>query len=153
VRPSAAFDPTQKDASYESTSRATTTRSGDFAYWDDEGYLYICDRTTDMTISGGMNSYPAEDRGGAEQPPRSTTRGCSGSTVGRVGRGRARHGWCGRRCRRWPARRSPCSRASTWPFQGPRSVDFMDELPASGSGKILKRQLRAPSGPAGPPVG
>ena len=29
-------------------------------------------------------------------------------------------------------------------YKVPRSVDFMDELPRTGSGKILKRQLRAP---------
>jgi fatty-acyl-CoA synthase/long-chain acyl-CoA synthetase len=33
---------------------------GDIAYWDDEGFLYICDRKKDMIISGGMNIYPAE---------------------------------------------------------------------------------------------
>jgi fatty-acyl-CoA synthase/long-chain acyl-CoA synthetase len=29
-------------------------------------------------------------------------------------------------------------------YKVPRSVDFIDELPRTGSGKILKRQLRAP---------
>jgi long-chain acyl-CoA synthetase len=29
-------------------------------------------------------------------------------------------------------------------YKVPRSVDFMDELPRTGSGKLLKRQLRAP---------
>jgi acyl-CoA synthetase (AMP-forming)/AMP-acid ligase II len=29
-------------------------------------------------------------------------------------------------------------------YKVPRSVDFVDELPRTGSGKILKRQLRAP---------
>jgi acyl-CoA synthetase (AMP-forming)/AMP-acid ligase II len=33
---------------------------GDVAYLDDEGYVYICDRRSDMIISGGMNIYPAE---------------------------------------------------------------------------------------------
>ncbi len=33
---------------------------GDVAYFDDEGYLYICDRKKDMIISGGVNIYPAE---------------------------------------------------------------------------------------------
>ena len=34
--------------------------SGDIGYLDDEGFLYICDRLTDMVISGGENVYPAE---------------------------------------------------------------------------------------------
>jgi len=29
-------------------------------------------------------------------------------------------------------------------YKVPRSVDYLDELPRTGSGKILKRQLRAP---------
>ncbi len=35
-------------------------RSGDVAYFDDEGFFYICDRVKDMIISGGENVYPAE---------------------------------------------------------------------------------------------
>ena len=33
---------------------------GDIGYLDDEGYLYVCDRKSDMVISGGVNIYPAE---------------------------------------------------------------------------------------------
>ena len=32
---------------------------------DENGYLYIADRRTDMVISGGVNIYPRRDRGGA----------------------------------------------------------------------------------------
>lgn len=35
-------------------------RSGDVAYFDAEGFYYICDRVKDMIISGGENIYPAE---------------------------------------------------------------------------------------------
>ncbi|AKH68577.1 acyl-CoA synthetase (AMP-forming)/AMP-acid ligase II [Spongiibacter sp. IMCC21906] len=35
-------------------------RTGDGAYFDDEGFYYICDRLKDMIISGGENIYPAE---------------------------------------------------------------------------------------------
>lgn len=33
---------------------------GDLGYLDEEGFLYICDRESDMVISGGVNIYPAE---------------------------------------------------------------------------------------------
>jgi long-chain acyl-CoA synthetase len=33
---------------------------GDIGYLDEEGYLFICDRKSDMVISGGVNIYPAE---------------------------------------------------------------------------------------------
>ena len=33
---------------------------GDMGYLDEEGFLYVCDRDSDMVISGGVNIYPAE---------------------------------------------------------------------------------------------
>ena len=55
--------------SYDASSRGDFHTVGDIAYWDDEGYLYICDRKTDMIISGGMNIYPAEIEAALEQHP------------------------------------------------------------------------------------
>src|SRR6266700_1907834 len=70
VRSKGAFDTYYKnDASYESNSHGDFHTVGDVAYWDDEGYLYICDRKTDMIISGGMNIYPAEIEAALEQHP------------------------------------------------------------------------------------
>jgi acyl-CoA synthetase (AMP-forming)/AMP-acid ligase II len=42
------------------TFRPTGVWSGDLGRLDDEGYLYIAGRKTDMIISGGFNVYPAE---------------------------------------------------------------------------------------------
>jgi bile acid-coenzyme A ligase len=42
---------------------------GDMGYLDDDGYLYIADRRTDMIVRGGANVYPAEVEGVLMQHP------------------------------------------------------------------------------------
>ena len=48
----------------EEKTRASRARGmftvGDIGYLDADGYLYLCDRKSDMIISGGVNIYPAE---------------------------------------------------------------------------------------------
>ena len=145
VRSKSAFDTYYKnDDSYAASSRGDFHTVGDIAYWDDEGYLYICDRKTDMIITGGMNVYPAEIEAALEQHPgiydvavfgipsqewgevvhATVVRAPGSSLTGEELAAFAREHLAG--------------------YKVPRSVDFMDELPRTGSGKLLKRQLRAP---------
>src|ERR1700751_4168666 len=145
VRSKGAFDTYYKnDASYEANSRGDYHTVGDIAYWDDEGYLYICDRKTDMIISGGMNIYPAEIEAALEQHPEIYDVAVFGMPSEEWGE--VVHA---------TVVRSPGSsltdeevmayaREHLAGYKMPRSVDFTDELPRTGSGKILKRRLRAP---------
>lgn len=43
-----------------SVARGDLVSLGDIGYRDADGYLYLCDRSRDMIISGGVNIYPAE---------------------------------------------------------------------------------------------
>ncbi len=145
VRSKGAFDTYYKnDASYESNSHGDFHSVGDVAYWDDEGYLYVCDRKTDMIISGGMNIYPAEIEAALEQHPEIYDVAVFG--IPSEEWGEVVHA---------TVVRSPGSsltgeeiaafaREHLASYKVPRSVDFTGELPRTGSGKLLKRQLRAP---------
>jgi acyl-CoA synthetase (AMP-forming)/AMP-acid ligase II len=145
VRSKGAFDTYYKnDASYQANSRGDFHTVGDVAYRDDEGYLYICDRKTDVIISGGMNIYPAEIEAVLDQHPEIYDVAVFGIPSQQWGE--AVHA---------TVVRSPGSsltgegitafaREHLASYKVPRSVEFADELPRTGSGKLLKRQLRAP---------
>ncbi|WP_395108243.1 AMP-binding protein [Actinomadura sp. SCN-SB] len=42
---------------------------GDLGWYDEDGYLYLADRSTDCVVSGGANVYPAEIEGALEAHP------------------------------------------------------------------------------------
>ena len=145
VRSKAAFDTYYKNnASYESNSRGDFHTVGDIAYRDDEGYLYICDRKTDMIISGGMNIYPAEIEAALEQHPGIYDVAVFGIPSEQWGE--IAHATVVRSPGSSLSREeiTAFAREHLASYKVPRSVDFMDELPRTGSGKLLKRQLRAP---------
>jgi bile acid-coenzyme A ligase len=47
----------------EPRSRGGWESIGDLGYYDEDGYLYLSDRSTDCIVSGGANVYPAEVEG------------------------------------------------------------------------------------------
>ncbi|MEO7397464.1 MAG: AMP-binding protein [Ilumatobacteraceae bacterium] len=117
---------------------------GDIAYRDDEGYLYICDRKKDMIISGGMNIYPAEIEAALEAHQdiyEAAVFGIPseewGETVHAVIVQRERAGLTADAV-------TAHAREKLAGYKVPRSITWSDELPKTGSGKILKRELRAP---------
>jgi acyl-CoA synthetase (AMP-forming)/AMP-acid ligase II len=145
VRSRGVFDAYYKnDDSYESNSRGDYHTVGDIAYWDDEGYLYICDRKSDMIISGGMNIYPAEIEAALEQHPEIYDVAVFG--IPSEEWGEIVHATVVRSpgSSLTPEEVTAFGRDHLAGYKVPRSVDFTGELPRTGSGKILKRRLRAP---------
>jgi long-chain acyl-CoA synthetase len=54
------FTYNNNDEARRAIARDDLVSVGDMGYLDDEGCLYICDRASDMVISGGVNIYPSE---------------------------------------------------------------------------------------------
>ncbi|MEL6892345.1 MAG: AMP-binding protein [Actinomycetota bacterium] len=117
---------------------------GDIAYRDDEGFLYICDRKKDMIISGGMNIYPAEIEAALELHPDVYEAAVFG--IPDEDWGESVHAVVVRRLGSDldDATVDAHSREHLAGYKIPRSISWRDELPKTGSGKVLKRELRAP---------
>jgi long-chain acyl-CoA synthetase len=129
-------------------------RTGDGGYRDPEGYLFLTDRIKDMIVSGGENVYAVEVEEALSQHP-------GVADVAVIGVPDARWGELVTAI----VVRSPGSAADESElaafarrrlagYKLPRSVLFVDELPRSAAGKVLKRELReryaAPPEPAAP---
>jgi fatty-acyl-CoA synthase/long-chain acyl-CoA synthetase len=117
---------------------------GDVAYYDEEGFYYICDRKKDMVISGGMNIYPAEIEAGLEHHPDVMDVAVIG--IPSEEWGESVHAIVVPRegSRLTEQDVIAFAREHLASYKIPRSVSFTDEIPRTGSGKILKRVLREP---------
>jgi long-chain acyl-CoA synthetase len=145
VRSGGVFDEYYKQAdSYEAARQGGFHTVGDIAYRDEEGYYYICDRKSDMIISGGMNIYPAEVEAALEQHPAVFDVAVFG--IPSQDWGELVHATVvlAPGASLSEADVMAYAREHLAGYKTPRSVSFAGELPRTGSGKLLKRELRAP---------
>lgn len=115
---------------------------GDVGYLDDEGYLYVCDRVSDMVISGGVNIYPAEI-----EHALITMAGVADCAV--FGIPDAEYGEAlVALVKADPERKLTAEdiaahlRGCIAGYKVPRQIDIVDELPRDDNGKVAKRRLR-----------
>jgi long-chain acyl-CoA synthetase len=119
-------------------------KSGDAGYLDADRYLYIHDRVKDMIVSGGENVYPAEVENVLMSHP-------AIADVAVIGVPDERWGETAKAI----VVKVPgadvteqeiidYARERLAKFKCPSSVDWIDALPRNPSGKILKKDLRAP---------
>jgi acyl-CoA synthetase (AMP-forming)/AMP-acid ligase II len=116
--------------------------TGDVGYIDEDGYLFILDRRKDMIITGGFNVYPRE-----VENVISTLRGVREVAV--VGAPDPKWGELITAVISTEPGASLTAddviahcRASLGGYKVPKRVDFIDELPKSGAGKILKPVIK-----------
>ncbi len=145
VRAASVFSEYYKQADkYAADRRGEFQTVGDIAYRDDEGFLYICDRKKDMIISGGMNIYPAEIEAALEHHPKILEAAVFGIPSEEWGETVHAVVVCREGASLDADEVVEFARAHLANYKIPRSVTFLDELPKTGSGKLLKRELRAP---------
>jgi long-chain acyl-CoA synthetase len=119
-------------------------RSGDVAYLDEHGYLYVVDRAKDMIISGGENVYSTEVENALHRHP--DVLECAVYGVPDDRWGERVHATVVLRDGAKPdadALTAHC-RDLIASYKLPRGIDFVVALPKSGAGKVLKRELRDP---------
>ncbi|GGB53278.1 long-chain-fatty-acid--CoA ligase [Blastomonas aquatica] len=117
-------------------------RTGDAAYVDADGYLYLFDRVKDMIVSGGENIYPAEVENALHHHP--AVRDCAVIGVPDARWGEAVKAIVVLKPDETAEESGliAFAREHIAGFKCPKSVDFVDELPRNPSGKVLKKELR-----------
>jgi len=116
--------------------------TGDVAYQDEEGYIFIVDRTKDLIISGGYNIYPREIDEAILQHPKVKdiiTIGIPDDYRGEVPKVFI---VLGEGMTATPEEIIDYCKEIMAPYKVPRFVEFRSELPRSAVGKALRRVLR-----------
>jgi acyl-coenzyme A synthetase/AMP-(fatty) acid ligase len=147
----AAPDPSQRfryhkdDAKTAGAYRGDLFTIGDIGYLDEDGYLFLTDRQSNMIISGGVNIYPQETENHLVMHPKVHDVAVIGVPNDEMGE-------------EVKAVVVPVDGAEAGPalaqelidycregiahYKCPRTIDFADELPRTETGKMQKRKLR-----------
>ena len=120
-------------------------RTGDMARRDEEGYIYIAERKSDMIISGGINVYPREIEAVIATHPAVEMVAVIGVPDADLGEAvkaivKLRPGF--ESTKAIAAEIMDLCHDNLASYKKPRLVDFVNEMPLSPAGKILKRELR-----------
>jgi long-chain acyl-CoA synthetase len=117
-------------------------KTGDAGYTDADGFLYLHDRVKDMIVTGGENVYPAEVENVLMQHPGVADVAVIGVPDERWGE--AVKAIVVKAADADEAGLIAFAREKLAGYKLPKSVDFADALPRNPSGKLLKREIRAP---------
>jgi long-chain acyl-CoA synthetase len=143
----ASFEYHKDKAKTDANRREGFFTVGDIGYLNDQGYLFLCDRKTDMIISGGVNIYPAEVESVLLTHPKIADAAVFGvphedwgeevTAVIQLAPNVAQSAEVTDEilafCRERVAK-----------YKCPRTIDYVDDMPRDPNGKLYKRKLRDP---------
>jgi acyl-CoA synthetase (AMP-forming)/AMP-acid ligase II len=118
---------------------------GDVGHVDEDGYLYLTDRSADLVVSGGVNVYPREAEqllAGHPAVLDVAVFGVPDEEMGEAVKAVVQFAD--------PSEPAGEDELLTWcrerlaAYKCPRSIDVVDEMPRDPNGKLYKRLLRDP---------
>ncbi len=116
--------------------------TGDMAYADENGYIYIVDRKSDMIISGGFNIYPAEVEKTLNQHEAVTESAVIGIPDDKWGEAIQAFIVLKPGSSADEQEILEFSKARITGFKKPRHITFVKDLPKDNHGKIQRRSLK-----------
>ena len=116
--------------------------TGDMCLRDKDGYIYIKDRQKDMIISGGFNIYPKEIEKELVRHPAVTDAAVFGIPDDKWGESVCAYVICSGPVTEKELIEFVSQSLSN--YKKPKKIVFVDTLPRNVSGKVLKKELRAP---------
>ena len=117
---------------------------GEIGYLDDDGYVYITDRFSDMVVSGGVNLYPAEAENVIIDHPDVADVACIGIPHPEMGEELRALVMAAPGTSPDPDEILAFCRTRLSHHKCPRSLEVVDDLGRTTMGKVDKRKLRAP---------
>lgn len=130
-----------EDATAESITEDGWFKTGDYAMIDDEGFIKIVDRKKDLIIVSGFNVYPSEVEEVINSHPGVAESAAIGVPSEKSGEA----------IKLFVVRRDNVltveevtahCRENLTPYKVPKEIVFVDDLPKSNVGKILRREIR-----------
>jgi long-chain acyl-CoA synthetase len=132
-----------KDPNATATAlRGGWMHSGDIGIIDEEGWLYVVDRKKDMIIKGGENIFPAEIENILYKHPAVAEAAVIGVPDKIYGENVVAYVVLHQGADASPEEMIAHVKTEVSSFKAPTEVFFIDKLPKSGVGKILRRELR-----------
>ncbi|WP_371414464.1 o-succinylbenzoate--CoA ligase [Jeotgalibacillus sp. R-1-5s-1] len=115
-------------------------KTGDMGYLDQDGFLYVVDRRSDLIISGGENVYPAEIESVLMSHPAVREAGVAGKKDLDWGEVPVAFLVTNETCTEEELLRYCRERLAA--YKTPKSIYFKDSLPRNAGGKLIRRFLK-----------